>query len=133
MLAHLRELYDRINQECKDADFSTSQDRYDVGWIFFDIFERADHDTKNGITVGPLDFDRYSNDLADTKITRDIADSQPDFGLAAATFMEGEIQRRIKDAIENSIVQTVRANTSGLKPFLTNVAAGLSRVLSSQR
>jgi hypothetical protein len=125
MPAHGWEFYDLINQKCKDANFFTSQAQYAVGGIFFDIFERADHNTQNGIIVGPLNFDQYTKDIADTKIIRDIADSQQDFDLAAATFKGDEIQRRIELAIENFIVQTVRANTAGWKPFSVNIAAGV--------
>ena len=91
-----------------------------------DVFERADHDeNENGIKVCATDFDRYAKDIPASKIYRDIEDSQQSLGRFAATFMEDEIQERIKTAINNSIVNTVRSFTTGVKPFVVNVTAGV--------
>jgi hypothetical protein len=125
MPGNLRQLYDHIAKECEEQNLQTAQQMYAVGWIFYDIFERASHDEKQGMPVKPEDFDRYARDLADTKISRDIDEAQQDLGRVAAYFMEDEIQNRIKRAIDDSVVAVVKANTSGWKPFWTNVIAGV--------
>lgn len=122
----LRELFDNIRSEADTQELSSHQACYAIGWIFFDIFERADHDEKNnGVRVSSSDLDRYAKDLPPTKIQRDVFESQQEFGRAAADFMEPEIQNRIEIAIESSIVSTVKSYTVGWKTFVANVMAGL--------
>lgn len=122
----LRELHQRIIKEAHDDGLSVAQALYAVGWIFFDIFERAEHEEKNnGVVIGPVELDRFAREIADSKIVRDISDAQQEFGRASAEFMEPEIQKRIRVAIDESIVSVVRSYTAGWKPFLVNVAAGV--------
>jgi hypothetical protein len=122
----LRELHETIVEECDKNGLSLPQIHFAVGWIFHDVFERADHDeANNGITVGPGDFDRYAKDIPGYKILRDIHEAQQVFGRSAASFMEDEIQKRISEAIDNSVVSTVRSFTTWWKPFLVNVSAGV--------
>jgi len=122
----LRELHACVISEASNEGLSPSQTCYALGWIFYDIFERADHDQENNnVVITPSDFDRYSRDIPLHKIRRDIAESQQEFGRAAADFMEPEILKRISVAIDESVVSTVKAYTSGWKTFFANVSAGI--------
>lgn len=122
---NLRELHDYIFQVAKEEGLSVPQTNYAVGWIFFDLFERASDEKRRGVALQSSDFDRFTKELAPAKIARDIYEAQQNFGREAAEFMEPEIQNRIRRAIDNSIVATVRAATSGWKAFLANVIAGV--------
>jgi len=123
---NLRELHAYIMDRARQDGLSASQITYAVGWIFFDIFERAEHEEKNnGVTITPADFDRFSKEISPNKINRDIDEAQQEFGRAAADFMEPEIEKRIGAAIETGIVRIVRSYTSGWKTFFANVTAGL--------
>jgi len=125
MPSNLRDLHDYIFKVSKDGGLSIPQCNYAVGWIFFDLFERAQHEESRGASLLSSDFDRFAKELAPAKIERDIYEAQQEFGRAAAEFMAPEIEKRIKTAIEGSIVAIVRANTAGIKPFAINVTAGV--------
>src|SRR5258708_35043026 len=122
----LKALHTYIRQKAIDGEISNGVATYAVGWIFFDIFERATHEEEvNKIPVNPADFDRFVKDLPLAKIDRDIFDAQQSFGSDAAGFMEEETERRIRASIDNSIVATVKGFTSGWKSFSLNVIAGV--------
>jgi len=122
---NLWELHDFIFQVAKQEGLSVPQTNYAVGWIFFDLFERAGHEKSQGKLSQPGDIDRFAQELAPAKIARDLHEAQQNFGREAAEFMEPEIQNRIRRAIDNSIVTAVKAATSGRKAFIANVLAGV--------
>jgi hypothetical protein len=125
MPGDLRELHKLIWSKVEAGQISEGVATYSVGRIFFDLFERAAHDAANGKQITSADLDRYASELPERKIDRDIEDAQQSFGAAAADFMEADTQQRIREAIDSSIVATVRGFTSGWRAFGMNVIAGI--------
>ncbi len=121
----LRELHAAILTKGKEDRLSGPQITYAVGWIFFDLFERASHDEAKGVAVSADILDRYAADLPQPKIERDIEEAQQDFGQVAAAFMDEEIQSRINAAIERSILHEIKSYTGSFKAFCLNVTAGV--------
>jgi len=121
-----RELFKYIWDKADNEEISRGVAIYAIGWLFFDLFERADHEEQlTHALVTPADLDRFARDLPTNKIDRDIGDAQQAFGVAAAEFMEEDTKRRIAAAIDASVVSTVRGYTSSLKAFGLNVLAGV--------
>jgi hypothetical protein len=121
----IRELYDSIVKEGREQGLSGPQRMYAVGWIFYDLFERASHDEKKGIVVTAEHFDRYAAELPVSKIARDVEEAQEEFGRVAAEFMDEEIQNRVRYSVDNSILKEIKSFTGSFKSFCLNVTAGV--------
>lgn len=121
-----RELFKYIWDKADNDEISRGVAIYAIGWLFYDLFERADHEEQlTNALVTPADIDRFARDLPTNKIDRDIGDAQQAFGTAAAEFMEEDTKRRIASAIDASVVSTVRGYTNSLRAFGLNVLAGV--------
>jgi hypothetical protein len=129
----LRQLHKIIQEESGRQGLTSAQIHYAVGYILFDVFERADHEeSRLGASLTPEAFDKLAAELAPRKISRSIETAQEEFGKAAAQFMDDEIQNRIAEAIDRSVVSEVKAIVgqiasliSGSKVFWWNVAASV--------
>jgi hypothetical protein len=125
MPENIRGLYDAIRREGHQQGLSSPQITYAVGWIFYDLFERATHDEQKGVNVTAETLDKYATDLPVGKISRDIDDAQEEFGRVAAAFMEDEIELRIKEATHSSIMKEIKSYTSSVRTFFSNILAGI--------
>jgi len=107
---NLTGLYRKIWEEAQQSGLSLAQTHYAVGWILFDLFERAEHEEKRtGCKPTAEIIDRCAAEIPDGKISRSIDEAQDEFGKAAANFMEDAIQIRNEAAIAASVVTEVRA------------------------
>lgn len=126
MANSLRELHQFVRDQAREQGLSRGVTLFAVGWIFYDLFERADHEEKqNGCAVTTTDLDRYVRETAVTKVLRDLDQSQSEFGRDAYDFMEEEIRRQVQVGIDQSILAQIRGYTTGWKAFGMNVLAGL--------
>ena len=115
-----------LNNYIKEQDLSPGVRHYALGWLMFDLFERAEHEEKkNGQKSSTADLDLYVSQTPVGKFERDIEEAQQYFGQFAYDFMESDTQRRIRQAIDDSIVQTVKAATSGWKALTLNILSGV--------
>lgn len=138
MPENLKDLYHRIWDEAQTSGLSVAQRHYAVGWIFFDLFERVEHEEKrNGGALSADALNGLACEIPDGRITRSIEEAQEEFGRAAAQFMEDEIQSRIASEIDRSVVAEVKtiksdlkSYTGSLKAFLMNVTAGITAGLA---
>lgn len=122
----VKELHEYIREEGERQGMSGGVVIYAVGWIFYDLFERADHESsRSGGTVSAADLDRFAQEIPINKIQRDIEEAQQDFGRVASAYLEEDIKRQIASAIDNSIVAQVRQYTNGWKSFVMNIVAGV--------
>ena len=122
----VKELYEYIVHESARQQVSAGVMTYAVGWIFYDLFERADHEaSQNGNAIKAEDLDRFAKEIPVTKLNRDIEDAQQEFGRVASAYLEDETERRIRAAVDSSILLQIRQYTSGWKSFGMNVIAGV--------
>ena len=67
----VKELYQYILDEAGRQQVSAGVTTYAVGWIFYDLFERADHEAlQNGGTIKAEDLDRFAKEVPTTKLGR---------------------------------------------------------------
>jgi hypothetical protein len=136
----IRELYDAICAEVAIQKLTPALEHYAVGWVLFDIFERAEHEeARLGTSLSSAEFDKLALEITPGRIKRGVDEAQDEFGKAAASFMDHEMQNRIEDGINRSVVSEVKsvvsqvsiiksqidASINSPKAFFINVAAGL--------
>lgn len=81
----LNDLYDRIVRETHEQDLTDAQAHYAIGYLLFDVFERARHEKerKNREITGEL-LDELAAEVPHGRIVRGVAEAQDEFGIAAA-------------------------------------------------
>jgi hypothetical protein len=128
---NIRELNDFIWSKTTTEQISNAAAFFAVGWILSDIFERCDHEEKeHQAPITAADIDKFVRDLPLQKIERDMYEAQQQFGRDAASFMEPEIQRRIEQEIDRSVVKTIQASSVDLKGAVSQVAADVRTATS---
>ena len=127
MAENLKELYDYVSAKVEQEEISAAVGLYAVGWILFDLFEWLDLQKERNPNepLSPELIDRWVREQPEGKIDREIENAEQSFGQAAILATEEETERRITEAINNSIISQIRQFTSGWKVFGLNILAGV--------
>ena len=101
----LKELYDYIQAKVDEEEISPAVGLYAIGWILFDLFEWLDLQKSRNpdVPLSPGLIDQWVREQPDAKIDREIENAEQSFGQAAILATEQETQRRITEAVNNSI------------------------------
>src|SRR4051794_14022785 len=103
---NIKELYDYIADKVEKEEISAAVSLYAVGWILYDLFEWLDLQ-KQRDPEGPFSpalIDQWVKEQPNAKIDREIENAEQSFGQAAILATEEETQKRIADAVNNSIL-----------------------------
>jgi hypothetical protein len=126
-MENLKELYDYIDAKVAQEEISGAVGLYAVGWILYDLFEWLDLQKERNpdLPLSPGLIDQWVREQPNTKIDREIENAEQNFGQAAVLATEEETQRRMTEAVNNSILAQVKQFTSGWKAFGLNILAGI--------
>jgi hypothetical protein len=91
-----------------------------------ELYEWVEHEEqRQGRPPKDEEINAWIAQIPDARLKRIRDEALESFGLAARAFLEREILRQRKEAVDQSILSEIQRFTSGFRAFGINVAAGI--------
>ena len=125
MPASPREIFEAFTRESGE-DYLPEVALLAYGAFAAELYEWVEHEEhRRGRPPTDEEINTWIAQIPDARLNRIRDDALESFGLAARAFLEPEIVRQRKEAVDQSVLAEIQRFTSGFRAFGFNVAAGI--------